>query len=232
LGFVRAIAENVRSDVRERLQRAAARASVSKFLSAMKTITNGNASAYEEELARQRRAIPRLARDWAAIECRKGCAFCCHLNVTASPIEVIHVAAALRMGLRADLESAVLAAGSTHAGLGGSARLARKLACPMLVGGACSIYQARPLACRTLVSLSARACERHFDAGGSAMESNPSLITPRVIGSAFLTGEMAAMHDLGLAGNLVELTKALTILLTEPTSLARWIQGEDIFLSG
>jgi hypothetical protein len=64
-----------------------------------------------------------------------------------------------------------------------------------------------------------------------ATEPNPSLITPRVLGSAFLTGEMAAMLDLGLAGNLLELTRAVAVLLTEPTSLARWIHGEDIFLA-
>ncbi len=229
LGYVQRIAEGVRVQVRERLQRAAARAVIPQFLSAVKTINVRVASAYEEQLARQRRTNPELSRDWAKIECRKGCAFCCHLNVTASPIEVIHVAAIMRVHHRADLESSVLAADRAHSGLDSASRLAQKSPCPLLIDGACSVYQARPVACRTLVSLSAQACERHFDAGGKSTAASPSLITPRVIGSAVLTGEMAAMLDLGLAGHLVELTRALAVLLTDATALARWLHGEDVF---
>jgi hypothetical protein len=228
LRYVQVLAEDVRARVRARLQQATARASISEFLRAIKSINTRVTAAYQEQLARQRRKDPEFGRRWAEIECRKGCAFCCHLNVTATALEAIHIAAVLRMGSRADLEHSVLTASDAHSGLDPASRLMRKSPCPLLVLGACSIYPARPIACRTLVSLSARACERHFNAAGDP-GPNPSLITPRVIGSAFLTGEIAAMQDLGLAGHLVELTAALALLLRSPTALARWISGEDIF---
>jgi hypothetical protein len=229
LRFVQAIAEEARVLVRERLQRATARGGIPEFLSALKSINKRVAAAYDDRLARQRRADPAFGRQLAEVECRKGCAFCCHLNVTATALEALHIAALLRMGGRADLERSVSAASEALSGLDASARLARKSACPLLVQGACSIYLARPIACRTLLSLSARACERHFIGANETAEPTPSLVTPRVIGSAFLTGEMAAMQDLGLAGHLVELTAALGLLLRDPTALARWLAGEDVF---
>src|SRR5258706_633958 len=97
----------------------------------------------------------------AEVECRKGCAFCCHLNVTATALEAMHIAAVVRMGGRADLEGSVLAASDALSGLDSSSRLERKSPCPLLVQGACSIYQARPMRCRTLRSLSARGWQRH-----------------------------------------------------------------------
>jgi len=230
LRYVQAIAEDVRVLVRERLQRATARANVPEFLSALKSIHKRVTAAYEDQLARQRRADLQFGREVAEVECRKGCAFCCHLNVTATALEAMHIAAIMRMGGRADLERSVLAASDALSGLDSSARLARKSPCPLLVQGACSIYQARPIACRTLLSLSARACERQFDAANETAEPTPSLVTPRLIGSAFLTGEIAAMQDLGLVGHLVELTAATALLLRDPTALTRGLAGEDVFV--
>ena len=229
LRYVQAIAEDVRVLVRERLQRATARADLPAFLSALKTINKRVTAAYEDQLARQRRADLQFGRQMAGVECRKGCAFCCHMNVTATALEAMHIAATLRMGGRTDLERSVSAASEVLSGLDPGSRLARKSPCPLLVQGACSIYQARPIACRTLLSLSARACERHFNADNKTAEPAPSLVTPRVIGSAFLTGEIAALQDLGLVGHLVELTAAVALLLRDPTALARWLGGEDVF---
>jgi hypothetical protein len=229
LRYVQAIAEEVRVLVRERLQRATARADLPAFLSALKIINKRVTAAYEDQLARQRRADLQFGRQMAEVECRKGCAFCCHLNVTATALEAMHIAATLRMGGRTDLERSVSAASEVLSGLDPGSRLARKSPCPLLVQGACSIYQARPIACRTLLSLSARACDRHFNADNKTAEPTPSLVTPRVIGSAFLTGEIAALQDLGLAGHLVELTAAVALLLRDPTALARWLGGENVF---
>jgi hypothetical protein len=57
----------------------------------------------------------------------------------------------------------------------------------------------------------------------------PSLVTPRLVASGFISGEIAALGDLGLAGHLVELSTALALLLGDPTALDRWLGGEDVF---
>ena len=100
--------------------------------------------------------------------------------------------------------------------------------CPLLVDGACSVYEMRPLACRALLSLSARLCELEREAGEQPSRV-PTLITPRLIAAGYISGEVAAMDDLGLASHLVELTAAVALLLREPATLDRWLAGEDAF---
>jgi hypothetical protein len=150
--------------------------------------------------------------------------------VTSTVLEAVRIAAAIRAGSRADLERAVLAAGDAHSDLDAASRLTLKSACRLLVLGACSVYEARPLACRALMSKSAKACERHFNSAGNAAEPAPTLMTPRLLASGFITGEIAAMQDLGLAAHLVELTAALALLLRDPTVLARWLASPPVIV--
>jgi len=77
--------------------------------------------------------------------------------------------------------------------------------------------------------VSVRDCERHFEAGGPALQAMPGLVTPRLVASGFMSGEMAALADLGLAAHLVELTAALALLLRDPGALDRWLAGADVF---
>jgi len=225
---LQASAETVRRFVLERLLSANAGGEPA-LLVAIEAIGSAMSAAYEEQLSTQRQRDPELRRRFASVDCRQGCAFCCHVNVTVSVLEAIRIAAALRTQ-RQDRESAILSAAGALAGLSAADRLAMKAACPLLVDGACSIYDIRPIACRALLSQSAALCERQFDAGVEGADiSVPMLVTPRLIAAGFISGEIAAMEDLGLVAHLVELTAALALLLRDPTSLIRWLNGEDVF---
>ena len=228
LDFVRGIAEETRAFTRDLLLEASAAGALAETFEAIGARV---AAGFEARLALERAIDPAFARRAAQIECRRGCTYCCHVQVTATPLEAARLASALRAGRRRDLERAVLASGERLVGLDARARLAHKAPCPLLAEGACSLYEARPLACRALVSVSVRDCERHFAAGGEALRAMPSLVTPRLVASGFISGEIAALGDLGLAGHLVELTAALALLLGDPTALDRWLGGEDVFPS-
>ena len=199
------------------------------FDSVFETIGQRIALGFEARLARERAIDPAFARRERQVECRRGCTFCCHLSVSATPLEAARIAGALRAEARLDLERAVLGTADRLAGLDAQARLGRRTPCPLLLEGACSVYEARPLACRALLSVSVRECERQFEAGGAALQALPGLLTPRLIASGLISGEMAALADLGLAGHLVELTAALALLLRDPQALGRWLDGADVF---
>ena len=228
LDFVREIAEETRTLARGLLIEASEAGTPAR---AFEEIGARVAADFEARLARERAIDPAFARRAGQIECRRGCTYCCHVNVIATPLEAARLAVRLRAGRRLDLERAVLAAGERLAGLDARARLAHKAPCPLLVEDACSLYEVRPLACRALVSVSVRDCERHFRGGGEALRAMPSLLTPRLVASGFISGEIAALGDLGLASHLVELTAALALLLGDPTALDRWLGGEDVFPS-
>ena len=88
------------------------------------------------------------------IACAKGCAYCCHTFVAITPPEAFRLADAVRAGRAAGMSAEVVRArGEPLVGVRPGERIGRKLACPLLVDGACSVYRHRPLACRQATSL-------------------------------------------------------------------------------
>jgi Fe-S-cluster containining protein len=79
------------------------------------------------------------AKDFVA--CKNGCAACCHMNVTISPIEAKHIETATGKA------PAPLSQSRTH----DLAEFSGK-PCPFLKDSSCSIYNVRPFACRNHVS--------------------------------------------------------------------------------
>jgi putative zinc- or iron-chelating protein len=229
---LRAIAERVRLLTRAHLLRMNAETGgdIERTTAALDALGAELAAAYEKDFAAQRGRDANLAERLAAVECRKGCSFCCHMNVGVTALEAVRIAAVLRRSAGDARHGAVLAADDRFGHRGAQERLKLKTLCPLLADGACSVYELRPLACRALLSLSARLCELELEAreaGGAAQV--PTLVVPRLIAAGYVSGEVAALDDLGLASHLTELTASVALLLREPTTLDRWLGGEDVF---
>jgi len=231
LAYLRAIAEQTRVLVRDTLIDASTRGRTGDILAAIEVLGVELTAAYEEQFARQRRADMGFERNLSQVQCLKGCSFCCHVKVSATPLKVARIAAAIEAGRFPDRHTAVLANADALAGLDARSHLARKRDCPFLIEGACSIHEIRPLTCRALLSRSARVCQLTFETSDQTTESLriPSLVTPRLLAAGFMNGEIAAMRDLGLAGHLIELTASLALLAREPTAFVRWLGGDDVF---
>ena len=232
LADLRPIAERVRLVTRARLLQASAGdgSDPERITAAIDALGAELAQAYERDFEAQRGRDANLQARFAAVECRRGCSYCCHMNVAVTPLEAARIAAGLRRRPDGDRRSALLGADVRLGRRGAEARLAMKQPCPLLVEGACSIYEMRPLACRALLSLSAQLCELEAEAAASGRPSSvPTLVTPRLIAAGYISGEVAAMDDLGLASHLAELTAAVALLLREPAALERWLAGEDAF---
>src|SRR5262245_53126083 len=100
------------------------------------------------------------------IECAKGCAFCCHVAVSALAPEVFLVANTIRAQHTSDFEARVAgirAAAQVTNRLSIIERARRRLPCALLENGQCTAYAARPGPCRGVTSISAKACERAFN---------------------------------------------------------------------
>lgn len=213
--------------MRQSLIEASGGGRASEILAAIDGIGIVLVAAYNDQLEYQRRIDAAFERGLSAVECRKGCSFCCHLKVTATPLEVIRIAATIDTQRHAK----VLATAEETAGLDEGQRLARKIPCPLLIEGACSVYPVRPLTCRALLSLSASTCERQFETGNARDNPQvvPSLLTPRLLSASLINGQIAALRDLGLASHPVELVSALAALEREPSLFVRWLSREDVF---
>jgi Fe-S-cluster containining protein len=171
----------------------------------------------------------------ADIQCRAGCSFCCHQNVDVTVPEAILVA--LQLGNDADpRRTAVVEAADAFRALDDDARIMTGKPCPMLVDHRCSVYNARPINCRSFMSPDATNCKesmRRIDAGEVAAGETPLPIEVYVVLRFLCGGEQAAIRgicvDLGLQADMVELTQTVAAIVRDPDLIARWASGEKVF---
>ena len=163
------------------------------------------------------------------IACAKGCAYCCHTFVAITPPEVFRLAGVVRGGRAAGTTAeAVRARGAPVIGIQPRDRIGRKLPCPLLVDGACSVYRHRPLACRQATSLDLAACIDEFEARNLDARIPISGAYLNFASNAHIT-LLGAMRAAGLSTDALELAAALDVALTTPDAEARWLAGEDVF---
>ncbi len=173
----------------------------------------------------------RTAREGKAIEtriaCKKGCNFCCYVNVEATIIEVIGVAAVAVKNPA--LRDSVLATAPRLAGLDALARIKARVPCPLLRDGACSIYADRPRSCRAFTSYDAKRCEEELNDPEAEREQRRVFTWPRILAAAATDGIQSACRDLRLQDATVEMTQGVATVLRDPGVIARWLAGEAPF---
>jgi hypothetical protein len=163
------------------------------------------------------RATPAFALGTAPAACRKGCGWCCHQRVGAVAVEVLAVAEALR-------------------GTEAVARLAEwqpGRPCAFLDGGACGIYQLRPLKCRSLYHLDLRYCMKAY-AGIEMPNAGPPpsaehQAAPMDIFEGAVNGLANGLWSAGRDCPGVEFMPALKTVIDDPDAVRRWWNGDAVF---
>jgi Fe-S-cluster containining protein len=174
-------------------------------------------------------------------ECRAGCAHCCHQTVGVTAPEVFAIHAHLRATRTPEELEAfaghIRAVDDRTRGMATLDRVSPDFPCPFLVDQRCSIYEARPLACRGTNSLDASACERslHDPATRAAFiagtVSVPCYLEPLRAFHAVTAGLQLAIDQLhGLEATPLELTAAMRIMIDDPDTVPQqWLGGKDPF---
>lgn len=192
-----------------------------------------NASRAQDTARHHLDALNRSLRQQAGaftLECTRGCSYCCHNMVTASAPEIFllarHIAKA-RPSRRHDALEKLTAAHEAGRDLDPRQRYLAHVGCGLLdENGLCTAYEARPNACRTMVSASVTACRASFD-------GEPAQIpVPKPYGAlrtAYSYTLLAALRAEGLDDRLYELNQALLVALETANAERRWLAGEDIF---
>ena len=162
------------------------------------------------------------------LACRRGCSYCCHGYVSASAPQIFAAAAQIRRdtaGCAATRERVQALAERVH-GLAWRARIALREPCALLTDGSCTIYAARPLACRGYVSYSVESCRRAYE----ALTDEVVIPAPYAsVRSALESALRAALKACALPAVSYELTGGLAKALAEPDAEPRWLAGETVF---
>ncbi|WP_372772930.1 YkgJ family cysteine cluster protein [Mangrovibacterium sp.] len=101
-----------------------------------------------------------------SVDCKKGCAFCCHQAVYANSYELHFLGNFINQNFSAEQkEQAKTLAHEKNkitSGLSDEDVLHYKSPCPLLKENACSAYRARPMACRIYLSMKLESCVEFY----------------------------------------------------------------------
>jgi Fe-S-cluster containining protein len=153
------------------------------------------------------------------VDCKAGCAWCCHVPVRVHILDAIGAAAArLSQQLEYQLPSRK------------REDLQRMFAaCPMLIDGQCSVYAQRPVICRAYHSSQVEVCKLRFES------QDPELAVPKDTELYGLTGlpQLATSNvlgELGIDTRPVVLGLAVVALQEDfENMVADWLSGGQAF---
>lgn len=221
------------------------------------TVTAATQAAFERERAEARCVLPRdgdavraqVVRMYARLEvqqdtviaesnltlaCERGCNYCCHQRVEIRPYEAFVLADYVRTKMTAaeqeDVKSRLAENLERIKPLESLQHTQAGIACALLVSGACSVYEARPAACRKYYSLSVDTCRAAFE------HPTEPLIGPledddlRLAGNAIALGYARGIEESGRDANRYELHAALLDVLENPKSARRYRDGKKAFV--
>ncbi len=151
------------------------------------------------------------------VACSKGCHWCCHQAVFANSYELHFLSDKIKKKFKAvELKKIINyseAKFSVTSKLGDDEILKYKSPCPLLKDDACSIYDARPMACRIYLSTKLNTCLEFYH--NPENETNyPALIDfPLRAGQMMNEGFSAALKEFGIKTAEFKLEEGLLIVL-------------------
>jgi Fe-S-cluster containining protein len=178
---------------------------------------------------RAQQTIDEVTANAPKLGCKDGCAYCCYQNVEVTIPEAILVAAHL-VDAANPQRAKIIETARAMKGTSDAARLRAGTACPLLVDGKCSVYDDRPLMCRSVFAADSAQCRR---AHLASIQGREAPIEFFALAQYFVLGDQAALRgilkDMRLQYDLVELTQAVAAFLEDPGLIERWLAGETIF---
>jgi Fe-S-cluster containining protein len=168
----------------------------------------------------------------AGLACHGGCASCCTIRVAVTAPEVLLVLRYIRALQRSSHDLAeklvgrIEAANEATEGLDEWGRMTSAEPCPFLEDGLCVIYPIRPLACRSHVSFSDKACVEALSGELAEVPVSALHMTAR---SLVQNALQSSLRDAGFGWATYELNLALLIALKNEHCEADWMAGIDVF---
>jgi Fe-S-cluster containining protein len=181
------------------------------------------------------------AADVGTLACRPGCTWCCYFTVDVRAVEVFSildfVERTFTIDEKARVYAEVRANGAALKNLGESERTKRNIKCPFLNDGRCTIYAARPQACRNYHATNVAGCQKSYEEPDN-LDIDPDF-APWVYqaGTAHVDAFSTAMRDAGYDVSAYELNCALDAARSEPAARERFesrlrpfasLSGEDV----
>lgn len=184
-------------------------------------------------LAREQDTV--IAAAELTLACQRGCNYCCHQRVEIRPYEAFvlasHIQTRMSAATQADVKIRLNANKVRIVPLAPLQHTRAGIACALLENGACSVYEARPAACRKYYSLSVDTCRNAFEAPAEPLSGALEDDGLRLAGNAVALGYARGIEDAGRDTHRYELHAALIEAMENPKSARRYRDGKKAFVS-
>jgi Fe-S-cluster containining protein len=167
------------------------------------------------------------------VQCKKGCAYCCHFRVDVNASEVFAISEYIKTVIEHEkFERYLEKAGEareTLAMMSQAKRIKTNVACPLLIDNACSVYELRPAMCRKIHSTNVEACKQSYDNpedGGIENAEHPVLAA---ITMTMLTAARDGFTSQKLDATVYDLGEVLVLALEDTKYRKRWLNGKKAF---
>jgi Fe-S-cluster containining protein len=169
------------------------------------------------------------ARIGVALACRSGCSACCHFRVAARPDEVFRILAAIPAGRRERIAARARANADALFRKTEQGRMVANLPCALLEDGRCSVYEARPHACRAHHAVDREGCDAALAEPERTDLDDGAIPLLQTVAAGHEDGAAAALRDAGFDTELVELNAALADAMTHPGPAERFADRRVAF---
>ena len=171
--------------------------------------------------------LNRAAEEGRPAHCRRGCSWCCHQAVFAVTHEFLFLREFLTAHSGEKEASEYLARAKKKSGITTPKSFHELLRfrspCPFLEGGICSVYKARPMACRIYLSSSEAECRQAHDDPGDE-EHFPGLFEfPLQAGRMLNEGFVAYLKQHGLKSTELPLEQGFAGMMKAGTTMEGWL---------
>ena len=209
-------------------ERAAARNATARDGSAVRT----QVVRMYARLAREQDAVMNTSK--LELACARGCNYCCHQRVEIRPYEAFvladHIRVRMTQAEQLDVKHRLAANGARIAPLAALQHTQAGIPCALLIDGACSVYEARPAACRKYYSLSVDTCRSAFEKPAEPLVGQLEDDGLRLAGNAVALGFAKGVEESGRDINRYELHAALLDALENPKAARRYRDGKKAFI--
>ena len=188
------------------------------------------------------RMYSRIEREQAAViavvkpllACKLGCNYCCHQRVELRPYEAFvlaeHIRSRMTAAQQANARQRLAAIREQVASLTAQQHTQAGIPCALLEDGACSVYEARPAACRKYYSVSVDTCRNAFEHPGEPLTGPLEEDALRLAGNAVALGYARGVEESGRDANRYELHTAVLEALDNPKAAKRYRAGKKAFV--
>ncbi len=183
----------------------------------------------QKHFDRAHESTPAAAK--AIVACQAGCDACCHGLVGVTAHEVLIAAQFIQTHFSpVELEAVITRTAAQRDAFADRSlqeRTALKRPCALLREGRCSIYDARPEACRSHHSTNAAACRTNLELGREEINVYVEGVRGRMF--AIMLAIDHAAEECGFDERTYDFGSALFEALTDSLCVARWLQRQPAF---